>query len=54
MSQKHVIFKIGDEYFAVKISQVLEIIYSQEIFKVPDVPSYVEGLINLRGSIYTL
>lgn len=54
MSEKHVIFRINNEYFAVKVSQVLEIIYSQEVFKVPDVPSYVEGLINVRGSVYTL
>lgn len=54
MAEKYVIFRINDEYFAVKISQVLEIIYSQEVFKVPDVPSYVEGLINVRGSVYTL
>jgi len=40
---------IGREVFAVPVSTVLEILDMQSIFKVPDAPSYLLGLIDLRG-----
>jgi len=49
-----VIFRIDDEMFGINIDQVKEIINPMEIFKVPDTPNYFEGLINLRGKIYTI
>ncbi|MFZ5990023.1 MAG: chemotaxis protein CheW [Bacillota bacterium] len=54
MSQQYVIFKLDNEYFGIEISHVMEIICLQEVFKVPDTPQYVEGLINLRGKVYTI
>jgi len=44
-------FKIGNEEFAVEISNVKEIIKMLLITKVPDSPDFVEGVINLRGSV---
>ncbi|NOQ63240.1 MAG: chemotaxis protein CheW [Methyloprofundus sp.] len=44
-------FKIGEEIFGVDILMVQEIIRSANITYVPNSPEFVEGVINLRGSI---
>lgn len=44
-------FKIGREHFGVDILMVQEIIRSAPITAVPNSPEFVEGVINLRGSI---
>lgn len=48
---KYVTFKSGNEYFALKIQYVNEIIVFQEITEVPESEDYIKGLINLRGKI---
>lgn len=54
MSSQYVVFKLNDERFAVEIERVLEIIHTQSVFKVPNSPPYIDGLINLRGKVYSL
>lgn len=49
--EKYVTFKSGNEYFALKIQYVNEIIVFQEITKIPESADYIKGLINLRGKI---
>ena len=44
-------FNIGDEEFGVDILKVQEIIRLVEITRVPNAPSFVEGVINLRGKV---
>jgi purine-binding chemotaxis protein CheW len=44
-------FNIGTEEFGVDILKVQEINRMVEITKVPQAPSYVEGVINLRGKV---
>ncbi len=44
-------FKIGKEQFGVDILMVQEIIRSAPITAVPNSPDFIEGVINLRGSI---
>ena len=44
-------FVIGDEMFAVDILTVQEIIRDATITAIPDAPDFLEGVINLRGSI---
>lgn len=44
-------FNIGNEEFGVNILKVQEINRMVEITKVPQAPSYVEGVINLRGKV---
>ncbi len=44
-------FGIGKEQFGVNILTVQEIIRSTEVRAVPNSPSFVEGVINLRGDI---
>lgn len=48
---KYVTFKSGNEYFALKIEYVNEIIVFQEITEIPESEDYIKGLINLRGKI---
>ena len=49
-----VIFKIREEFFGVEASKVLSINDMMTITKVPNAPSYIKGLINLRGIIISL
>jgi purine-binding chemotaxis protein CheW len=44
-------FRIGKETFAVSVQKVLEVLEKQYITEVPNVPEYVEGVINFRGKI---
>lgn len=46
-----VIFKLGEEEFAAGIADVQEIIRVPDIVAVPRAPQFVEGVINLRGTI---
>lgn len=52
--RQFVIFNLHSEDFGVEITQVKEIIKPLEIFKVPDTPEFIEGLINLRGKVHTV
>jgi purine-binding chemotaxis protein CheW len=47
-------FKIGREFFGVPIHNVQEIVRVPEIAAVPEMPSFVEGVINLRGKIVSI
>ncbi|MCR6513597.1 MAG: chemotaxis protein CheW [Clostridium sp.] len=49
-----VVFKLGDEHFAVETEKVQGINDIMGITKVPNAPSHIKGLINLRGSIKSL
>ncbi len=49
--RQYVIFKLGDEKYGVDISNVGGITEFTNITKVPDAPTYIEGIINLRGDI---
>jgi len=46
-----VVFQLGAELYGVEISRVHEIIRLQSVTKVPRAPSFVEGVINLRGKV---
>lgn len=46
-----VVFKLGDEEYSVPISLVQEIIMPQKTTHMPKAPSFIEGVINLRGHI---
>ena len=49
-----VIFKLGEEYFAIDTKSIQNISEMITITKVPKAPKYIKGLINLRGSIKPL
>lgn len=46
-----VVFRLADEDYGLNIETVREIIRLQAVTYVPDSPDFVEGLINLRGSV---
>lgn len=52
--QQLVKFHIADEVFGIEIRQIFKILKPQEIFKVPNTPPFIEGLINLRGKVLTV
>ncbi len=47
-------FHVGEAEYAVQVTCVTEIVRLQQTFSVPDVPSYVRGVINLRGKVIPL
>ena len=49
--QQVVSFTLGKEMYGLEISQVREINKLSEITRVPNMPGYVEGIVNLRGKI---
>lgn len=49
--QQLVTFGLGSEEFGVDIMRVQEIIRIPPITRVPKAPSYIEGVINLRGNV---
>lgn len=48
---KYVLFRIGNEEFGIDIMKVKEITEAKDAVRVPDCPSFVEGIINLRGDV---
>jgi purine-binding chemotaxis protein CheW len=49
-----VVFKLGEEHFAVETEKVQSINDMMVITAVPNAPSHIKGLINLRGNIKSL
>jgi len=49
-----VCFRIGRELFGVSIHIVQEIVRVPEVTPVPEMPGFVEGVINLRGKIVSI
>lgn len=48
---KYLTFVLGKEEYGLEILKVKEIIGMMDITSVPNVPSYVKGVINLRGKV---
>lgn len=44
-------FRLGSEDYAIEITKAKEIILVEGITKVPQMPAYIEGIINLRGTV---
>lgn len=49
-----VTFKLAGETYGVNVMQVQEVLRHTEIAPVPGAPSYVLGIINLRGNVVTV
>ncbi|OQY10394.1 MAG: hypothetical protein B6I28_01115 [Fusobacteriia bacterium 4572_132] len=52
--EKYLTFQVLDEYYAISILKVKEIIGMSKITKIPNLPNYIKGVINLRGEIVHL
>ena len=44
-------FSVGDEEYGVSIVYVTEVVRLQKVIEVPDVPRFIRGVINLRGTV---
>lgn len=53
-AQGFVKFTVADLTFGIEITQIHQILKPQEIFKVPNTPPFIEGLLNLRGRVLTV
>ncbi|MBL4608607.1 MAG: chemotaxis protein CheW [Pseudomonadales bacterium] len=49
-----VTFKLDNETYGINVMQVQEVLRHTEIAPVPGAPSYVMGIINLRGNVVTV
>ncbi len=48
---QYLTFRVGDEVFALDVSQVREVLDLITITKVPRSPEFMRGVINVRGSV---
>jgi purine-binding chemotaxis protein CheW len=46
---QYLTFRLGDELFAIQVSQVREVLEASQITKVPTAPDYMRGVVNVRG-----
>jgi purine-binding chemotaxis protein CheW len=51
LAGKYLTFKLDNEEYGIEILKVKEIIGMMDITKVPQMPSYIRGVINLRGKV---
>lgn len=51
---KYLSFSLGNEEYGIEIRHIIEIIVLQEITKVPDMPDFIIGVINLRGHVISV
>lgn len=49
-----IIFKLGDEEYALNIDQIKEVVLTPGIAKIPQTPSYIKGVANIRGTIIAI
>ncbi len=47
---QYITFRLGDELFAVDVVRVREVLDLTQITRVPTAPSYMRGVVNVRGS----
>ena len=48
---KMIVFRLGEEYYGIPVSLVGSIERLQKITRIPKVPSFIKGVINLRGVV---
>lgn len=51
MLQSYLTLKLLNEYFAVNVNNVTEVIEPGDITEVPETPDYIRGIMNFRGDI---
>lgn len=49
--QEYLCFRVGDEFYAISIMAIKEIIRPRDVTEVPRMPSFICGVISLRGVI---
>lgn len=49
-----VVFRLGDEEYALNIDQIKEVVITPSITRVPQKPSFIKGVANIRGNIIAM
>lgn len=49
-----VVFKLGNEEYGLHIDQIKEVVITPTITKMPQTPSYVKGVANIRGNVIAI
>jgi purine-binding chemotaxis protein CheW len=49
-----VAFRLGTEEYALKIEEIKEVVLTPPITHVPQVPSYIKGVANIRGNLLAI
>lgn len=53
-TQQLIVFKLGEEEYGISIDQIKEVVFTPNITRMPQVPSYVRGVANIRGNILAI
>lgn len=54
VTNQYVVFSVGEEEYGIPILAVQEIISLPNLTRIPGIPEYIPGIINLRGNIIPL
>ena len=54
VTNQYVVFSVGEEEYGIPILSVQEIISLPNLTRIPGIPEYIPGIINLRGNIIPL
>ncbi len=49
-----VVFKLGNEEYGLHIDQIKEVVITPNITRMPQTPSYVKGVANIRGNVIAI
>jgi purine-binding chemotaxis protein CheW len=49
-----VVFKLGSEEYGIQIDQIKEVVLTPNITRMPQTPSYVKGVANIRGNVIAI
>ena len=54
--EKHqlIVFKLGNEEYGIHIDQIKEVVLTPRVTRMPQTPSYLKGVANIRGSILAI
>ena len=51
ITQQYLTFNVGDELYAINVANIREVLEFQSVSRVPRMPEYMRGIINLRGKV---
>ncbi|PJZ65943.1 chemotaxis protein CheW [Leptospira wolffii] len=53
-TRQYLSFYLGTEIYGIQLEGCKEVDHNKRILKVPHAPSYIEGIVNLRGDLVTI
>jgi purine-binding chemotaxis protein CheW len=51
LSNQYLTFKVDQEYFAISVSNIREVLEFTSVTNIPGMPEFMKGIINVRGSV---